>query len=176
MSTISANGQKLHYSDTGPSSADGGTAIVFSHGALLDATVWETQVAELSPAHRCITWDARLHGGTVDSGDPFDVWDSTRDLLALLDGLDVRSAVLVGHSQGGFFALRAALLAPGRVSGLVLIDTMATAWPPEAVSQLSGAADGFDAAGPDAVAPALLPGLVGPERQERWLSHREEVN
>jgi len=44
-------------------------------------------------------------------------------VLALLDHLGIEQAVLGGMSQGGFLSLRAALLAPRRVRGLVLIDS-----------------------------------------------------
>ncbi len=50
---------------------------------------------------------------------------SARDPLALLDHLGVQRAVLGGMSQGGFVSLRAVLLAPDRVRGLILIDTTA---------------------------------------------------
>jgi pimeloyl-ACP methyl ester carboxylesterase len=56
---------------------------------------------------------------------PFSYWDSARDVLALLDHLGIDQAVLGGMSQGGFLSLRAALLAPQRVRGLVLIDSQA---------------------------------------------------
>ncbi len=66
----------------------------------------------------------RGHGGTPAPG-PFSYWDSARDALALLDHLGIEQAVLGGMSQGGFLSLRAALLAPQRVRGLVLIDSQA---------------------------------------------------
>ena len=52
-------------------------------------------------------------------------WDSARDVLALLAHLGIERAVLGGMSQGGFLSLRAALLAPQRVRGLILIDSQA---------------------------------------------------
>ena len=174
MSTIDVNGQTINYTDTGAddsTDAAGGTAVVYSHGALMDASMWQAQIDALAPTRRAIAWDARLHGGTVDSGPEHTAWDSARDLIALLDALDVGRAVLVGHSQGGFVSLRAALLAPERVSALVLIDTMATAWPEPAIEQMTGARAGFAAAGPDAVAPVLLPKLIGrDDLQEQWLA------
>lgn len=166
MTTITVNGQTIHYTD----SAGSGPALVFSHGALLDSTMWESQIAALSPTFRCIAWDARLHGRTQETDSAHTDWDSARDLLGLLDALGIESATLIGHSQGGFVSLRAALLSPGRVDALVLLDTMAAAWPAEAIEQMSGARDGLAVAGPDAVAPALLPTLIGREDlHETWL-------
>jgi pimeloyl-ACP methyl ester carboxylesterase len=117
-----------------------------------------------------VVWDARLHGRTKDDGDLYTYWDSADDLLGLLDHLGVEQAALVGHSQGGFLSLRAALRAPERVKALVLIDTAAAAWPQQVLAQMSGVRDGFRDRGPDAVAPVLLGLLLGrPEIHGHWL-------
>src|SRR5580658_1889849 len=120
MPTAAINGIQIDYADSGGH----GPAVVLSHGYLMDASMFDAQVAALAPEYRVITWDQRGHGGTPAPG-PFSYWDSARDALALLDHLEVEQAVLGGMSQGGFLSLRAALLAPQRVRGLVLIDTQA---------------------------------------------------
>lgn len=167
MGSITVNGQTIQYTDTDTHTdigAPAGAAVVFSHGALLDSSMWDTQIAELSPEFRTVAWNDRTDAGHT-------AWDSARDLLALLDALGISRAVLVGHSQGGFVSLRAALLAPERVAALVLIDAMATAWPAEAVEQMGGVRDGFAAAGPEAVAPGLLPALIGrADLHDAWLA------
>jgi len=120
MSTAVINGVTLSYSDTGGD----GEPVILSHGYLMDSTMFDPQVAALSPEYRVITWDQRGFGGSRASG-PFTFWDSARDLLGLLDHLGVDRAVVGGMSQGGFVSLRAALLAPRRVRALVLIDSQA---------------------------------------------------
>jgi len=120
MPTAAVNGIQVSYADSGGD----GPAVVLSHGYLMDASMFDAQVAALGPAYRVITWDQRGHGGTRAPG-PFGYWDSARDVLALLDHLDIGQAVLGGMSQGGFLSLRAAMLAPQRVRGLVLIDSQA---------------------------------------------------
>ncbi|MCW2916702.1 MAG: alpha/beta hydrolase [Actinomycetia bacterium] len=79
---------------------------------------------------RVITWDARGHGGTADDGASFSYWDAARDLLGLMDALGIGTAAIGGVSQGGFIAMRAALLEPDRISSLVLFDTEAHACQP----------------------------------------------
>jgi pimeloyl-ACP methyl ester carboxylesterase len=74
----------------------------------------------------------------TDSGEPSPV-----SRLGLLDHLGGEQATLVGHSQGGFLSLRAALRAPERVKALVLIDTVAAARPPETLAPMSGIRDRF---------------------------------
>jgi 3-oxoadipate enol-lactonase len=119
MPTAAVNGVQINYADTGS-----GPAVVLSHGFLMDQSMFDAQVAALAPEYRVITWDQRGHGGTLATG-PFSYWDSARDVLGLLDHLGVERAVLGGMSQGGFLSLRAAMLAPERVSGLILIDSQA---------------------------------------------------
>src|SRR6202034_244861 len=128
MATASANGITISYSDSGGD----GPAVVFSHGYLMDSSMFDPQVAALAPEYRVITWDQRGFGGTRATG-PFTYWDSADDVLALLDHLGVEQAVLAGMSQGGFISLRAALRAPQRVRALVLIDSQAGLENPQVV-------------------------------------------
>ncbi|MCE3551111.1 alpha/beta hydrolase [Pseudonocardia sp. RS11V-5] len=121
MSTVALPaGPTIAFDDVG----EGHPAIVFSHGLFMDREMFAPQVAALSARHRCVTWDARGHGDSVSSG-PFTYWESARDLLRLLDALGLDRVVHVGMSQGGLLAQRAALLAPDRFAGLVLLDTQA---------------------------------------------------
>ena len=123
MPIASVNGQNLYYEDTGGR----GPVLVFSHGLLMDHTMFAPQVQALQGRFRCISWDERGHGATATPGQcaPFSYYDSANDLVALLDHLGVERAVLVGMSQGGYLSLRAALTHPQRVRALVLIDTQA---------------------------------------------------
>lgn len=162
MTTARVNGQDLYYTDTG-SAGDGRPAVVFSHGPLLDSSMWQPQIEELMASHRCVAWDRRLHGRTRDDGVPHSHWDSAADLLRLLDHLGIEQAALAGHSQGGFVALRAALLAPERVTALVLSSTMTFAWPQVIAGWLISLRDGLRMAGPGAVAAPLLARLIGRE-------------
>ena len=114
------NGVDVRYEDSGGD----GPPILFSHGFLMDHTMFDAQVAEFARDHRCIRWDERGFGDTRATGD-FTYWDSAADALGLLDHLGIDSAVLVGMSQGGFLSLRAALTAPERVRAVVLIDSAA---------------------------------------------------
>ncbi|MFD9734526.1 alpha/beta fold hydrolase [Umezawaea sp. NPDC059074] len=167
MSFVTVNNARFHVEDSGGD----GPVVVFSHGNLMDGDMWAPQVEALSGAFRCVVWDERLHGRTEDDGRVHTYWDSADDLLGLLDRLDVPRAALVGHSQGGFLSLRAALRAPERVTALGLVDTAAVAWPFEALAQMRGVAEAFRAAGPEAVAPELLGLLLGkPALHEQWLA------
>lgn len=110
-------------------SGGAGTTIVFSHGYMMNRTMFEPQFAALASRWRCIAWDARGHGETVWEG-PFNYWDSARDMLALCDTLGLKKIVHVGMSQGGLVGMRAALLAPERFHGIVQLSTQAGVVPP----------------------------------------------
>lgn len=124
MPFAAVNGQSIFYTDTG---GEGRPVLVFSHGLLMDHTMFDPQVAAFQERYRCITWDERGHGKTAQAGHcaPFSYYDSAEDLVSLLDTLGVQHAVLVGMSQGGYLSLRCALTHPTRVQALVLIDTQA---------------------------------------------------
>ena len=128
---ISAAGpQGLYYEDTGGP----GPVIVFSHGFLMDHTMFAPQLQVLQGQYRAITWDQRGHGLTATRRlSPFDFYDSANDLSDLLDFLGITNAVLVGMSQGGFLTLRAALTNPSVVSALILLDTEADVMDPKLV-------------------------------------------
>lgn len=120
MPFATVQGHRLYYEDSG----SGGPAVIFSHGFLLDHSMFDAQVEELGRDFRCVTWDARGHGMSECHG-PSDFWEAAADCVALLDHLGIDRATFVGMSQGGFTALRAALAHPDRVRSLVLIDTAA---------------------------------------------------
>ena len=115
------NGQWIHYEDTGGTLGP----VVLAHGILMDSLMFAPQIEAKSPDCRIITWDARCHGETESTDDPFTYWDLADDLKGLLDHLGIERAVIGGMSQGGFVALRFALRYPERVSALILIDTQA---------------------------------------------------
>ncbi len=112
---------EIHYEDTGGR----GPVVLLGHEFFMDRTMFASQATALSPEFRIVTWDARGHGRTRHEGLPFSYWTAARDALTVLDQLGIERAVVGGTSQGGFSALRTALLAPDRVAALILIATEA---------------------------------------------------
>jgi pimeloyl-ACP methyl ester carboxylesterase len=99
--------------------------IVFSHANGFNARTYRTILAPLGADLRILALDLRGHGRselpTVTEGRTS--WDGLADdLLALLGALDIRGAVLSGHSMGGTSSLLAAAGAPERVKSLVLFE------------------------------------------------------
>lgn len=133
MPTAAINGTEINYTDSGGD----GIAVIFSHGFMMDHTMFDAQVNAISGEFRCIAWDERGFGGTRATG-PFTYWDSADDALALLDHLGIEKAVFVGMSQGGFLSLRAALRSPERVIAIVLIDSAIDVDEPEQIEGYKG--------------------------------------
>ncbi|PMS21750.1 alpha/beta hydrolase [Trinickia dabaoshanensis] len=87
----------MYYKDWGA-----GTPVVFSHGWPLSADAWDPQMLFLaSQGYRVIAHDRRGHGrsGQPSQGNDMDTYAD--DLATVLDALDVKGAMLVGHSTGG---------------------------------------------------------------------------
>ena len=92
-----SDGTRIYYKDWGS-----GQPVVFSHGWPLSADAWEDQMVFLGlHGYRCIAHDRRGHGrsGQPWTGNEMDTYAD--DLAAVVDALDLRNAIHVGHSTGG---------------------------------------------------------------------------
>jgi non-heme chloroperoxidase len=98
MSTITTQGgTEIYYKDWGT-----GPAVVFSHGWPLSADAWEDQMVFLgNHGFRCIAHDRRGHGRSSQPWNGYDMDTFADDLAALVEKLDLKNAVHVGHSMGG---------------------------------------------------------------------------
>ena len=170
MPTAAVNGQTINYADN----ETDGPAILFSHGFLMDHTMFDAQVEALGADYRCIRWDERGFGETPANG-PFSYWDSADDAVALLDHLGIDSAIFVGMSQGGFLSLRAALAHPDRVNAMVLIDSQAGADDEETIQGYHGMVAHWLSDEPLGEVGAFVAGLIigDPELSATWIARWE---
>ncbi|HMJ85504.1 MAG TPA: alpha/beta hydrolase [Vicinamibacterales bacterium] len=96
--TITMNdGTRIYYKDWGA-----GPPVVFSHGWPLSADAWEDQMVFLgSHGYRCIAHDRRGHGRSGQPWNGNDMDTYANDLATLVQALDLKNAVHIGHSTGG---------------------------------------------------------------------------
>jgi pimeloyl-ACP methyl ester carboxylesterase len=104
--------------------------IVLSHGVTLSVRTWFYQLEQLPrEGFRAIAFDHRGHGKSVLGEAGHSLANLAEDLKTVVLGLDLRDALLVGHSLGGVavqaFVARYPGLAAERVSGIVLLSTLA---------------------------------------------------
>ena len=147
-------GARLAYEVTGE-----GPAVVLVHGFGLDMRMWDAQVRHLAGSFRVVRYDCRGFGASGPF-DPAAAYTHAGDLIALLDHLRLGQAVLAGLSFGGRVVMQAALAAPDRVRGLVLLDAVldGVPWDPDSAEALDEAARQAQACG-------MLAGRAA------WLAH-----
>jgi len=92
-----SDGTRMYYKDWGA-----GQPVVFSHGWPLSADAWEDQMVFLgSHGYRCIAHDRRGHGRSGQPWNGNDMDTYADDLATLVEALELKNAVHVGHSTGG---------------------------------------------------------------------------
>lgn len=132
---LAVAGADLYYDIEGE-----GPTLVLVHGFTLDGRMWDEQVVALRDVATVVRCDLRGFGRSSEpeAGIPY---THTADLLALLDHLGIDSAMFVGLSMGGRVVLETALVAPERVRGLVLLDSVLNGveWDAEAAQGMEDA-------------------------------------
>ena len=116
----SADGVPIRFQVTGK----GEPTLVLVHGWAFDRHLWDGQVPRLSARHRVVTLDLAGHG---ESGRERAQWTMSafgQDVKAVVEAVNAKQVVLVGHSMGGPVVLEAARVMPERVKGVVLVDTL----------------------------------------------------
>jgi pimeloyl-ACP methyl ester carboxylesterase len=104
----------------------GGQVAVLLHEGVADRRGWAEVAGLLAPELTVVAYDRRGHGQTPVSPGPFSHLD---DLLSVLDQAGPGPVWLAGASAGGGLALDAALAAPGRVAGLIVMGTAVSGAP-----------------------------------------------
>jgi non-heme chloroperoxidase len=98
MPTITTKDKtQIYYKDWGT-----GQPVVFSHGWPLTSDAWEDQMLFLARhGYRCVAHDRRGHGRSSQPWDGNNMDNYADDLAMLIETLDLKKAILVGHSTGG---------------------------------------------------------------------------
>lgn len=118
----------LNYLLEGPA---GAPVLVLSNSLGTDLHMWDAQVPAFTRHFRVLRYDTRGHGQSLVSEGPYRIEQLGRDVLALLDALDIPKAHFCGLSMGGLIGQWLAINAPERIQRLVLCNTAAKIGTPE---------------------------------------------
>jgi len=119
LPTAEINGIQLYYEEYGR-----GFPVIFAHGAGGNHMSWWQQVPVFQRHYRCITFDHRGWGLSLELDDKGPA-AFIEDLTGLADHLGIEEMFLVGQSMGGLTCLGFTIAYPGRVRGLVMANTFA---------------------------------------------------
>src|SRR5688572_9015233 len=126
MRTVNVeDGTQIYFKDWGPKNAE---PIVFHHGWPLSSDDWDAQMLFfVQKGFRVVAHDRRGHGRSSQVSDGHDMDHYAADVAAVVEHLDLRNAVHIGHSTGGGEATRYVAKhgqPNGRVARLVLISAV----------------------------------------------------
>lgn len=121
MPHVQLGNLKFHYQQVGPASAPD---VVLIHGVTGNLAVWMLSglMAKLGRQFRVTAYDMRGHGYSDTPTEHYTTADMAADFAALHDALELKPALVMGHSFGAAVALHAAQDYPQIISGLVLSD------------------------------------------------------
>jgi 3-oxoadipate enol-lactonase len=155
MDTLRANGIEIRHDVQGSD-----PWLMLSHSLATDLTLWEDQMAALTPHFSVLRFDTRGHGGSGAPEGPYDFAMLAADVLGLMDALGVERAHFCGISMGGMIAQHVAVAAPDRIDRLVLVSTT-SGYPSSSRAMWAERIDGVRRNG---IEPVVQPTL------ERWFT------
>jgi pimeloyl-ACP methyl ester carboxylesterase len=103
---------------------DAETALVFIHGWCSNRTFWKEQLDEMAKQYRVVAIDLPGHGESGRNREKWSITSFAEDVETVVESLDLKQVILIGHSMGGLVALEAAPLLPDVVIGVIGIDAI----------------------------------------------------
>jgi len=101
----------------------GEPALVFIHGGLANRGFWNGELRNLAAHHRIIALDLAGHGESGSNRQEWGIPEFGADVRAVVSAERLNKVIIFGNSLGGPVAIEAALLLPGKVLGVVGVDT-----------------------------------------------------
>jgi pimeloyl-ACP methyl ester carboxylesterase len=113
------NGARIYYEESGQ-----GEPLILLHGFGATAADWKSFLPEYSKKYHVFAWDMRGHGRSTnpDTSIVFLHATAAKDLLALMDKLQLNKVKIIGHSSGGMVALYAATMQPDRIDAIIPVS------------------------------------------------------
>jgi pimeloyl-ACP methyl ester carboxylesterase len=115
----STDGIRIAYEVRG----EGSLALVFVHGWSCNRSFWAGQMEPFSRQFKVVAVDLAGHGDSGRNREKWTIQSYGDDVAAVVKKLNLKRVILIGHSMGGDVIPEAALRLPGRVMGLIWLDT-----------------------------------------------------
>lgn len=122
MPTVQLADGLLNYQIDGPADAP---VLVLSNSLGTDLHMWDAQIPVFAAHFRVLRFDTRGHGASLVTPGPYSIEQLGRDVLALLDALDIQQFSFCGLSMGGLIGQWLGIHAGTRLQKLVLCNTAA---------------------------------------------------
>lgn len=119
---------ELHYQLDGPVDAP---VLLLSNSLGTDLHMWDVQIPAFTEHFRVLRFDTRGHGKSLVTEGPYSIEQLGRDVVALLDALDIQRVHFCGLSMGGLIGQWLAINARERLDRLVVCNTAAKIGTPE---------------------------------------------
>ena len=121
MPKAKVNNVEIHYNEFG----NGKETLLFSHGYLMNNSMFKGQIDEFKENFRCISSDHRGHGESEITTNGYELDNLVTDAICLIEKLKLGSVHFIGMSTGGFVGMRIAIRRPELLKTLILMDTSA---------------------------------------------------
>lgn len=155
MHILKSGEARIHYALEGQS---GAPVLVFSNSLGTNYSMWDEQAVAFAKKFRVLRYDTRGHGQSSHTPGPYSIEQLAKDVLALLDALDLKRVSFCGLSMGGMIGMWLGVNAAERLDHLVLCNTGAKIGTTEA---WNARIDAVEKSGMSAVASAVV---------ERWFT------
>ncbi len=157
-SVVTADGVRIVYGTRG----EGDPAVVLVHGWSCDRGYWKDTITALARDHLVVAIDLGGHGESGLNREKWTIASFGADVAAAVDKLKLDRVVLVGHSMGGDVIVEAARKLPGRVAGLIWVDTYKQIGPPRTPEQIQAFLAPFRTNFPESTR-TFVTSMFGPE-------------
>ncbi|MGA2092080.1 MAG: alpha/beta hydrolase [Sedimentisphaerales bacterium] len=124
----SFDGERIAYHTTGPfdklRAGRGDVTLIFVHGWCCDSRYWREQVPVFEKKYRVVTMDLAGHGNSGHNRKIYSVDNYGQDVKAVIEAIDAKKVIVIGHSMGGEIVVEATRLEPNRVIGIIGADSL----------------------------------------------------
>jgi 3-oxoadipate enol-lactonase len=120
MPFIESDGARINYRFDG---SEGAPVLVFSNSLGTNFFMWDAQIPALTGRFRVLRYDTRGHGQSSVTAGPYSIMQLGRDLVRLLDELEIERAHFCGLSMGGMTGMWLGVYASARIERLMLCNT-----------------------------------------------------